>query len=199
MWLRVFTVPLVMCPRLHGLLSAGNAIGSGSKHAQAQISYAHQVERGCCEGEHPTDAIATSMTGLAKICNGLDPTKDFFDPLASALTCDVSVVTDRATIDRAELVPTGHMRRDPQVPKGRRERGDVRNPCHHPASLVALWESAPPYPERLHARRSRRAGQTNVGNEPVPVFHQHCPPNESRASWPRLFRYNRASGSVVEA
>ena len=82
------------------------------------VSYPDQVVSRGSEGEHPTDAFAAAMLGLAQTGGGFDPAKDLFNELAFVLALAITIVTRGASVDAAGTARNvlRHMRRDGVLP-----------------------------------------------------------------------------------
>ena len=65
------------------------------------VSYPNQVVSRGSESEHPTDAFAAAMLGLAQTGRGLDPAKDLFNELAFLLALAITIVARGAFINAA--------------------------------------------------------------------------------------------------
>jgi hypothetical protein len=69
-----------------------------------------QIVSGGCEGEGPSDALATAELGSLLAGDGLDPAEGLLDPFADALAHVIARVSRRAAVNRRGTPPIGILR-----------------------------------------------------------------------------------------
>src|SRR5215470_19002727 len=84
-----------------------------------QIPHPHEVVSSSCESKNPSDFVQTPMPSLVEDTHRLDPAENLFDPLPFSLTHLATVMSCRASVNRAaarSLVVLRNMRRHIHAP-----------------------------------------------------------------------------------
>lgn len=118
---------------------------------------------------------APSVTRLAQTPNGLQPTKDLFDPFADLLAHSVAFMARCAPIDGGPLVFAGDMRRRQPLPQAVDKDRNVITFVGANRNPVRARQVFDHFQGRMPLGRAIGLGKSAIDHQAVAVFHQGMP------------------------